>query len=98
MPGIKIERLSSDNLERQEWEFNISFSFHNEIKLWVSKYVEQERKTTRHKFRDKFKRIYDGNRTNDFLTMKRKNIPIFDDVIREVKDKFKSMIDNTEIL
>lgn len=94
---IKIERLTSDRLECQLWEFRLNINYSAACKISLSKYVEQERKTTRHKFIEKRNRIYEGNRYNG-MTMKKSDVPLPDDVVEDVKNSFKASIDSAEII
>jgi len=91
-----IERSTPDKLNKEVWEFvvNTNLSF---MRLVLTRYVQQERKTTRHKFQSLNSRLYEGNRPNDHRRLRREDVPLPEDVINEVRSVLKAMINSTEI-
>lgn len=88
--SIKIEKESENRLKRQVWEFNFHYDSWG-CKISLLEYSEQERATTRHKFKTNEKRHYEGWRKDRFK-MQREDIPLPEEVVAELKNEIYKAI------
>jgi hypothetical protein len=53
MPNVSVERINSDGLSRVVWGFWIDWKYSSEVDVVFDTYVEEERRTKRHKWETK---------------------------------------------
>ena len=84
MDEVTLEFLSEDRLRRTSWRFYLL-----RTSLVVDHYLEEERETTRHKFRD----VREWSRLSGRQsTMNRTDVPFTDEIARQAKEAFINKI------
>jgi hypothetical protein len=91
---IEIEKISDDNLFKKTYGFYVNIEGFEE-RIYIDIYLEESRKTTRHKYKvDKFwERV--GSRTRQNYFTDTEILSIFtEEIKKEAKEKIKQRIDD----
>lgn len=97
---MDIERLSEDRLKRRFWQFSFytpNFGRGNNVTARLDFYAEQERATTRHKFKTVQRNRWErSNQRGYWSGLEAKDVPMPDDVLEEVRRSLTVTIQSAE--
>lgn len=92
---IVVERESENRLSIRVWE--IWFRIHiNRISIFLDRYYEQSRPTTRHKYRIDRKWVRTDQRYNNWSDEEVEEF-LTQDIIQEAKEEIKKVIDDIKV-